>query len=72
MTIPNRIYVVYVFSSEMHPFVFLIYIALCIFIEYNLVYFKSLKKTQPSHNYGAQFHFIDRQEKLLTFVAEVV
>ena len=56
----------------MHPFVFLIYIALCIFIECNLVYFKSLKKTQPSHNYGAQFHFIDRQEKLLTFVAEVV
>ena len=31
---------------------------------------KFLKKT--SHNYDAQFHFIDRREKLLTFVAQVV
>ena len=48
---------------------------MCCFI-YSLKKVKKINllwiKTPPSHNYDAQFHFIDRQEKLLTFVAEVV
>ena len=31
-----------------------------------------ISKKKTSHNYDAQFHFIDRREKLLTFVAQVV